>query len=358
MGSMIDYAALLRDLAAPRLVGSPAHAQVRQRLLYELARRGYVTMLHEFPVTPPGALAGPAYGGGAVLWASIAVGAWRGLGLTGAALVAVTGLCFVGLLATIVAHRPRSTIGGVNLIAVRPRTRVATWLAAHYDSKGQPFSMLTRIAGAGLAATGAVAVLVLAAWNPPAVWAIALALPGFLGGVVLLQNRATNRSPGAVDNASALVTVLATLDRLPPAAPIGVLFLDAEEYGLLGATALVRERSNLILGSVVLNLDGIDDLGPTRCLVHRAGPETAAVATVLGARTTGLLPVVVDGRVLGRLARECATIMRGNWRTAAVVHTVRDRADRLTLVGCETVAAGLATALGSTSRVDAGFGGL
>jgi hypothetical protein len=186
--------------------------------------------------------------------------------------------------------------------------------------------------------------------------AVVLACPGLLGGLVLLQNRATNDSPGAVDNASALVTVLAVLDQLPPEAPMGVLFLDAEEYGLLGAHALARERRNLIEGTIVVNLDGIDDRGPTRCFVHRQGPHVAAIATALEARVDRVLPAFVDGLALGPLARECVTIMRGDWRTAAMVHTRADRAERLTLSGSEAIATGLARALTSL-RVDAASGG-
>jgi Zn-dependent M28 family amino/carboxypeptidase len=148
-----------------------------------------------------------------------------------------------------------------------------------------------------------------------------------------------------VDNASALTTVFAILDLLPVGAPVGVLFPDAEEYGLLGARALVRDRGNLFDGAAVLNLDGIDDRGSAICFIHRPGPVVDAVATALGARRRRLLPVVVDGLAFARVARECATIMRGNWRTAGLVHTPRDVAERLTLEGSGAVARGVARVL-------------
>jgi hypothetical protein len=341
------YRDLLGELAIPRLVGSPGHAQVRLRLTEELARRGYVTLEHDFPVRPPGALAVAAYGGGALALASLGLAVWR-LGFHGSAFVGLVTLGAIGLaLALVRLHRPRGARLGVNVIGVRPRARVTVWLAAHYDSKGQPVSMLIRLAGAGCAAVGVITTLVLGVSAVSVPVALALACPGLLGGLVLLQNRATNESPGAVDNASALVTVLAVLDQLPPEAPIGVLFLDAEEYGLLGARALVRERPNLIEGTVVVNLDGIDDLGSTRCFVHRRGPRVATVAAALEARVARVLPAFVDGLVLGPLARECVTLMRGDWRTAAVVHTRADRAERLTLSGSQTMATALARVLAS-----------
>lgn len=209
--------------------------------------------------------------------------------------------------------RGAGPVEGVNLIGVRPRARVAVWLVAHYDSKGQPLSMLGRLATFPFS---------------------------------LLVNRVDDRSPGAVDNATGILTVLSILDRLPADAPVGVIFPDAEELGLVGARALVRERANLLAGTTVINFDGIDDLGTTIAFVHRPGPTTTAVAHLLGGKPRSRLPVVVDGLALKTVSRECMTIMRGNWRTTQIVHTVRDVPERLTLSGVETVATGVANGLG------------
>jgi len=356
-----DYRRVLAGLAAPRLVGSPHHARARELLRAELDRRGYVVLEHQFSVVPPGRLAGPIYAGGALVWASITVAL-----LGGSSVHAAVGILLAALLVGGVVRLARGAAAGaaavgINLIGVRPRARVAVWLAAHYDSKGQPLSMATRLLGVGVAVLGVLALVLVAAarlvgaeWSRPV--ELLLAAPAFGGGLLLLQNRATNGSPGAVDNASALVTVLAILDRLPGDAPVGVLFPDAEEYGLLGASALARERANLFDGTVVLNLDGIDDGGSTLCVVHRAGATVDAVAAGLGARRRRFLPVVVDGWAFAGVARECATIMRGGWRTAAVVHTARDTADRLTLEGVRAVSAAVAAVLGTGSAVTGGLG--
>src|SRR4029077_5632404 len=104
-------------------------------------------------------------------------------------------------------------------------------------------------------------------WSRPA--EVLLAAPALIGGVLLLRDRVTKDSPGAVDNASALAQVFAILDRLPAGAPVGVLFPDAEEYGLLGARALVQDRANLFDGAAVLNFDGIDDRGSAICFITR-----------------------------------------------------------------------------------------
>ena len=342
---------LLRELAVPRLVGSPAHARVREILKRELTTRGYVVLEHQFAMLRTAGPAALIPTGGALAVAAIGTILIAGLtpGRTSVAgwLVAAA-LCLGAIL--VARARAATPIVGINLIGVRPRSRVSLWLAAHYDSKGQPLSMAWRIAAVIFAAFGLGGLLAIAlarlAGHPWTRWMeVVLALPALIGGLLLLWNRVTNGSPGAVDNASALVTVFAILDQLPAGTSVGVLFPDAEEYGLLGARALVRDRANLLDGTTVLNLDGIDDDGATICFVHRAGPAIAAVAAALGARVRRLLPVVVDGLAFGRVARECATIMRGNWRTASVVHTPRDTTERLTLAGSGAVAREIAAVI-------------
>jgi len=297
-----DYRALLAELAVPRLAGTPPAGQVREALKRELAARGYVVMEQRFT-------------------------------------------------ARSLLHRlARVPLSGVNLIAVRPRTRVATWLVAHYDAKGQPLSMAARLAAAALAAVGVAELLGLAlrallgTAHPGMVDGV-LVGTGAAGAALLALNRVTDRSAGAVDNAAGMVAALATVDALPPEAPIGVILPDAEEYGLLGARALVGERANLLADTIVVNFDGIDDPGTTIALIHRDGATVQRVARALGARRARWLPVVVDGLVLGAMARECVTIMRGDWSTARVVHTPRDTAARLTLDGVREVAEGVASAL-------------
>lgn len=299
---MTDYREAVAAIAVPRLSGTAANLQIREVLKRELAARGFVVMEHRF---------------------------------TGRSLL----------------HRwGRAQLEGVNLIAVRPRARVSVWLAAHYDSKGQPLSMATRLAAAALATLGALELVALVARGllgslHPGMLDLLAGAAGVAGILLLAGNRVTNRSAGAVDNATGVLAVLATLDALPPDAGVGVLLPDAEEYGMLGARALVRERANLFGDTCIVNFDGIDDRGFTIALVHRAGPTVERVAAGLGARRARWLPVLVDGLVLAGAAREAVTIMRGDWGTATIVHTPRDTAERLTLEGARSVAAGVAAAL-------------
>ncbi|OLB07437.1 MAG: hypothetical protein AUH06_05350 [Gemmatimonadetes bacterium 13_2_20CM_69_27] len=297
-----DLRALLEEISVARLVGTPNHARVREILKRELGARGFVVLEQRFRSRPR-----------APLWG-------------------------------------RAASDAVNLIAVRPRARVTAWLTAHYDSKGQPVSMAARLVLAGVVVAGVLGALAARVAGGPT---LVLALPVPLVALFVALSRVSDDSPGAVDNGSGVVTVLATVDALPADATVGVVFPDAEEHGLVGARALVRERANLFANTALINFDGIDDRGRTIALVHRRGPLVDAVVHALTARRARLLPVLEDGLVLARSVRECVTVMRGCWETARVVHTPGDTAERLTLVGVAAVAHAVATALqGGNERVD------
>jgi len=283
-----DYGALFRELAIPRLVGSVNHAKVRETLKRELSARGFRVEEHAFAGRPSKALLGA----------------------------------------------PRH-IQGINLIAMRSQA-VKTWLVAHYDSKGQPISMAVRLLGFLGLVLGLVGVL-LASLPAAALLVISL--------VVVFQNRVNDNSPGAVDNATALIAIFMTLDQLASSSSVGVIFPDGEELGLVGARALAADRADLIADASVINLDGIDDIGRPVAFLHRAGRTSVAIAEALRAGRWRWLPVVVDGIALARVARECVTILKGDWRTMRVVHRPADNTTRVRLDGAATVAAALARVL-------------
>ena len=163
--------------------------------------------------------------------------------------------------------------------------------------------------------------------------------------VVVFQNRVNDNSPGAVDNATALIAIFMTLDQLASSSSVGVIFPDGEELGLVGARALAADRADLIADASVINLDGIDDIGRPVAFLHRAGRTSVAIAEALRAGRWRWLPVVVDGIALARVARECVTILKGDWRTMRVVHRPADNTTRVRLDGAATVAAALARVL-------------
>jgi hypothetical protein len=288
-----DYAELFRELAVPRLVGTPNHRKVREVLKRELEARGFDVAEHAFSGRPARALLGT----------------------------------------------PR-LVSGVNLIARRPSdrptVRPSVWLVAHYDSKGQPVSMAVRLLGFCALGLGVVAL-------PLALIPAAVLL--FLGLIIVSQNRVTDDSPGAVDNATGLVAVFMALDQLPASAAVGVIFPDAEEFGLVGSRALAADHGVLFAAAAVINLDGLDDSGSVTAFLHRPGAVAIAAADATKARRWRWLPVVVDGIALARASRECVSLLKGTWRTMRVIHRPTDVVDRVRLDGAAIVAAGLARVL-------------
>ena len=288
---MTDYGLLFRELAVPRLVGTPNHQNVREVLKRELRARGFAVEEHAFSGRPARALLGTP-----------------------------------------------SLVHGINLIAppIRPSAHPPVWLVAHYDSKGQPISMAMRLIGFGTLVVGVLALLIALI---PALVMLAAAL------LIVSQNRVTDHSPGALDNATGLVTIFMTLDQLPREANVGVMFPDAEEYGLVGARALAADHVARFTDAAVVNLDSLDDAGRVTAFLHRAGGLGAGVAEALHARRWRWLPVIVDGIALAPATRECVTIMKGNWSTMRIVHRLSDTTGRVRLDGAALVAAGLARVL-------------
>ena len=227
-------------------------------------------------------------------------------------------------------------VAGLNLIARPPSTRPAIWLVAHYDSKGQPISMAVRLVGFFALLLGLFTLFVALL---PALAILAVAI------VIVSQNRVTDNSPGAVDNATALVAIFMTIDQVSSGARVGVIFPDAEEFGLVGARSLAADRSSLFADAALINLDSLDDTGRSTAFVHRRGRIGAAVAEALKARQWRWLPVIVDGIALSAVCRECVTILKGDWQTMRIIHRPADSVARVRLDGAASVAAGLARVL-------------
>jgi len=344
-----DSATLLRALAVPRLVGSEAHAAVRELLKGELTARGLTVEEQRFGATDA-PLRRAAFAAELTALAALAfmVGALAGDPVQGARVAAVPLIALVGVL--FFGGRPAHRAWGTNVLGRPDGAPPQLWLTAHYDSKGQRMSMALRLCGLALLVLQAPAVIVLgAAWGAGqrGPWLAVLALPALAGGVLLARADLRNDSPGAVDNASGVLAALETFDRLPRNLAVGVAFTDAEEWGLQGARALMRERPEMFRHASVINFDGLDDHGVTVVLVHRSGPLATRIAGVARARRAYWLPVLVDGMALARVSQDCVTVMRGGWDTMRRVHTPRDEPNRLALEGVRGVATAVADALRS-----------
>ena len=239
---------------------------------------------------------------------------------------------------------------GVNLVATRGGAVPPVWLVAHLDSKSQPVPTALRAAGIVLSVVVWLAALATAAlqWRGAdlAGWWAPITIAGVIAGLPVAASIVGSRSPGALDNASGVATVLGAAERLGTA-PVGVLLTSAEELGLAGARAWVQTHAP----GIALNCDGVDDRGSLVCM--RSGRRGNAVralevgAAMCGAaiQVRGLVPgLLVDSVALADAGWDTATLSRGTWGTLARVHRPGDDLRRLTGAGIDEAASVMAAA--------------
>ena len=353
----------VRVLASePRPAGSEAEARARVYCAARLRAAGFDVREEPFEYSAFVGRWGTPIGGVVALAivASAAAAGRAGAPLAALAVLSL-GAAALGLTALRLARDgvltfPADRRAGVNLVATRGEARradgrtggPAIWLMAHLDSKSQPVPILARAAGITLLALTWIAAVVLAALQlaratGTGAWLTLIAVA--VGGAVpVIATTVGSRSPGALDNATGVATVLAAAEAAD-GAPVGVCLTSAEELGLAGARAWVRARGR---GSaaVTLNCDGVDDTGATTCMYSGARPG-ALVSRVLAAgsragvavRAHRLLPgVLTDGVALADAAWPVVTLSKGGPRTLARIHTTRDRAEAITGAGIAEVA--------------------
>ena len=160
----------------------------------------------------------------------------------------------------------------VNLKSQNSRAKLV--LMSHHDTKSQFLPISVRVACFIFLAIGAVlvclfglitSILKIFFFMTNLVFDILMIIFGFIGGIpaiLLALNRLTNVSPGAIDNGTAvgLVMEMSRILKNNPPKNIDVTFLatDAEELGLLGAKAFIREFGGTIYkkeNSLFLNFE-------------------------------------------------------------------------------------------------------
>jgi hypothetical protein len=331
---------LLQALAAtPRPTGKAAIAKARERCSQELRALGYDVRERPFEFSAfPGQLATPLIGGAAAIVVGLAA-RWGAEGRRAAPLILLgTGGAALYAAASWLARRgvldaPLMRQRGVNLEATRRGEQPNLWLCAHLDSKWQSVSTLVRTIGVALLALGSVMTLALSVvaatggaapfllWRSAAILTLAGAIPVVLSMV-------GSASPGALDNASGVVAVIAAARRLGAVAGVGILVTDAEELGLAGARAWSREART----ATVLNCDGVDDHGRVQVMFSGRRPDELLGAVERAGRATGvshkpgrLLPgILTDSVAFSDAGLASVTFARGTMRSLRRVHTTRD----------------------------------
>lgn len=243
----------------------------------------------------------------------------------------------------------------VNLIARRGNPSV--WLVAHIDSKSQTIPMLARIASIVVAA---LAIVIMAAslvsswvvtnkgdldWSQTE-WFLVSTVAALFAAIPLVVCLTSNRSPGAVDNASGVISVLLAARVLSARPDVGVVITSGEELGLAGARAFVASHA---ARAIALNCDTIDDDGEFRCMASGtrgllvAAVSRAASRLALNVPIRALLPgILADSVAFADAGWESVTLSRGNLATLARVHTSSDTREKLNGTGIAKAAGLLA----------------
>ena len=320
---------LARLGARSRPTGSAAVADARAYCADAFRSLGFAVSEHSFEFSAfPGAYAAPAFG---LIIPSLATLLFAARHSRTEWLIVAIVIVVLWLLVR--ATGPRAVLDGplmrrtgVNLHAVRGTPEPRLWLVAHLDSKWQPVSMVTRVAGVltlGLGLVGlAVAWIAYAAAAP-----IALGVIG-LGAIPLVLSVVGDGNAGTLDNASGVSVVLEAAARISRDLPIGILISDAEELALAGARAWARSMSP----ALALNCDSVDDDGPLVVMYTRAKParvaaqlQAAAVDAGEELRTFRLIPgILTDSVALADAGWQAVTLSRGTFRTLKRIHTAHD----------------------------------
>lgn len=366
---------------APRPAGGDAERVAREHCAGALRAIGFTVETQDFEYSTFPGRWGTPIGGVFTMLIFVVAGHLGAHAHPGAALMLlVAGAAALGIFARrmggdAVLNLRRARARSTNLVATRGTPTL--WLVAHLDSKSQPVPIGARAIGVmgSIAMWIAAAVLAFVQLYVPVtlgLW-ITITLLGVLASVPVALSIVGTRSPGALDDASGVVTVLRTAELLPRGIQIGVLLTSAEELGLAGARAWARETSATargLLGALdsasktraretrasafqgVLNVDGVDDIGGLR-LIYSGRPPRALLG-IFGAdwpRPSRLLPgVLMDGVALADAGWEVLNISKGSWRTVSRIHTPGDDLVSLTGSGAEEVATMLAGAITASRR--------
>lgn len=236
-----------------------------------------------------------------------------------------------------------------NLIATRGKGPVRRWIVAHVDTKAQGHSMAGRLAAVWVIVLTALLLTWLVTWRalrgaplPGAAVAAAAGL-SLAAGVLAGRGRLRGASTGARDNATGLLAALVAAETAAGDG-LGLLLTGAEEFGLVGARAFLRDGGTL--GAVeVLNLDTLTDRGALYLVYHesRGRPVAEALAPALASLAprvvTRKLPlgILTDSRPLARAGARAITIARMDWADLRRLHTPRDTTEDLGIVTAEGV---------------------
>lgn len=357
---------LLRELAKPRMSGTEGAAEAA--ILVRKHFRSLELEIKEFPFsfsTIPGRFAISAAG---VIFLLGTLGAAALMNMLHPGIALVILLVVMLLIGSIAVLAPALTsmlpfkrVEAANLLAHKPGSRPKYLLVAHLDTKSQPIPLAFRGPAIILAIVCYAAFVVFAllgvldpVWIVPRVTTL-LGVLCFIAGVLLVFCWVDNRSPGALDNASGVATVLGVAEQMSTTGDIGYLITDGEELGLVGARDIARKLDPVI---GIINIDGIDDSGAFLVLEKFGVPPRHIaphlVASLLTAAEEMKLPatrrnvpfgLLLDHIPLARRHLPAVTLMRGSLKSLRRVHRPADSMDSMSGSGIDTAVALVTRAL-------------
>jgi hypothetical protein len=235
-----------------------------------------------------------------------------------------------------------------NLVAIKSGAGETpdVWLVAHTDSKSQTIGMLVRVGSVALT-------LIFFSFMLGAMAAQLTAFPELTGvSVKMLRAQSiagslltalailpvalcfiTNKSRGALDNATGVAAVLLAIENIPAGRNVGVLLTSAEELGLAGARHFAATRADK---GIAINCDTIDNSGRFICMTNDLKRRDAVAMAKAGASLGVIIQVrrvisgiLTDSMAFTRGGWESCTLSRGNLDTLGRVHTRRDEPGRI-----------------------------
>ncbi len=341
--------------ALPREAGTPAATAARGLLIAHLTDLGYEVRELRFNFQPSSLNAFPLLGAGLGWLTLLEIPLLLMGNLPGllAPLVWVAGSLALGMLtwgigtgAEVPGAERRED---ANLVATRGSSPIRRWIVAHVDTKAQGHSMAGRLIAVWVMTLAMALMTGLACWRmlrggalPGSVVGAAAGL-SLAAGVLAGRGRLRGTSLGARDNGTGLLAALVAAESCRDD-DVGFLFTGAEEFGLVGARAFLREAGTLGAAEVV-NLDTLTDRGVLYLVAHNAHGRTLAeellpaFSHVAPRVMVGRLPlgIMTDSLPLARAGSRAVTLARLDWADLKRLHTARDTTEELGLETAEAV---------------------
>lgn len=339
----------LQAISIPRLTGTEGAAKVTADLRARFEALGYQVQDHDFNFNPWTGRFGITIAGSILLIGAFIAASTLYYNHPVASLITL-GVVLLLCLLVALGLQPLldrfkwGMVSGKNLLISAPGARPHYLLMAHRDSKSQPMPLAFRgpaIALSGIAWAALAVLAILSVLQPvPAKAVIAVGAFAVIAAVMLIFCWVENYSPGALDNASGVATLLGVAEREKASSDVAYLITDAEELGLAGARAIARQMPP-VYG--VINFDGIDDHGDFQVVEDFGWPRKTGKAPHLAAAllsaASGLdLPahrrsvpfgIMLDHIPIVKAGTPALTVMRGTLGSLRRVHRPIDNLTRL-----------------------------